>query len=486
MKTRDARRWIEPLVLLCVAALLRVVPGAFLSMGVDDGVTILNAAHPLSEILPSMLSSHEVHPPLYFYYLHFWVAGLRPGAFEKGGLELWFHLSSLPWSLLVVFLTWRLGYLLGGRRVAVLAGMLAAVSDYLVYFALEVRMYPMLSALLLAAAWAVVVRARWTAVLFMALAFFTQYEALFFIAAFGICCALDAERRRWLLPGLVMVAVIGLWTPVILAQAGGQEFGLRESPSWPQLVELFFQMGFGLTWPIGLPGWTSTLPLLKGFGVVIAGILAAGLARADREPRRLLLSLVVVPIVLSVAVSNLTSVQVFEYKYFQPVAPFLFIAMAMLGKEGKIGAVFVACVCAVNVVAWAGFLRAPDWYGPQNWRAVVSEIAPRLEEGDFVVVHPSMMSEPVLVYAFFGEPRLFTRSGGERVVGVDAAQDEQFLKLLAHANRVWFWTTLSHPFVAQQRLLDHLPPPWKARPLGEFSSFWPANRIQVFMLEKRP
>lgn len=478
----------ELLILLFIATACRLLPGAWLALGVDDGVSLLTASRPIGEILPGMLNSHEVHPPLYFYYLHPWVAWLSPGGFTHGGLEAWFHLSSLPWALLVVYLTWRLGGELGGPRVGLVAGLLVAVSDYVLYYALEVRMYQMLSALVLGAAWAAHTRSRWAFVACCSLAFLTHYIAIFFILALALYGAWDLKGRRFVVAPLVVGVLVALWSPVIVHQMGGQAFSLRESPSWAQALELFFELGFGVTWPVPLPGWTpGGLPVVKWMGQVTLGLMVWGLACAGERPRRLLGCMVVVPLFLVFAVSNATPIHIFEYKYFQPLAPFFCIALAMLARpvEGQRalkppGFWVVVAVLGVNLVAWAGFVRAADWYGPQPWGSLVRQAAWQLGADDFIVVHPSMMVSPVLIYSFLEAPEI-----ASRVVGADAPENPQLISVFTRARRIWLWTTPSHPFVRQQRLLERLPAGWRARFIGETDNYWPANRIEIYLLEGR-
>lgn len=491
-------RWVALLLVLALAAFLRWVPGAGLALGVDEGVSILSAAPPLDEIFPRMRASHEVHPPLYAFYLHPWVAAVRPGAFELGGGEAWLRLSSLPWALLVVALTMAIGLRTGGRSVALAAGLLAATSDYLIYYALELRMYGMLTTFVLGAVWAALAGRRWLAVACCALAFLTHYEALFLIAALGVCIALDGsgDRRAWAAPALVLVVLVGAWVPLIREQAAGQALLLREAPSWPQGVELAFQLVWGLTWPVPLPGWAGANGLgglhpVKWLGLAGALLVGGGVVRAAPRDRRLLVCFLGVPAAAMFGLSAFTSLRVFEFKYFQPVCPFVCLALAqwVVSRESdtsswhrRMGAMGVCVVMAVNVVAWGGFVRAADWYGPQDWRGVVKTVAPMLRPSDVLLVHPSMMAAPVVVQAYLGERRLFTAEGATRVVPVDEPDAPALRDALTTASGGFLLTPLAHPYVIQQRLAERLPSPWTVVPCGGTESFWPANRIQVFRL----
>ncbi len=506
-------RWVVLVAILTLATLLRWIPGGSASLGVDDGVAILHASRPLVDIMPSMVASHEVHPPLYFYYLHLWVGFLHVGCFrdDTSALDAWMHLSSLPWALAVVYLTWCLGDRLGGRSVAVASSLLVATSDFLAYYALEVRMYSMLTVLVLCAALAVHRRKPWSAAAWMLVAFLTQYEALFYMVAIATFLVLDARATRkwgdlrpWLVPASVVGALVLAWSPLLLSQANLQMFSLRPPPSWPEAVELVFELGCGVTWPFPLPHWYGALAPLKWLGLLTLLGYAGGLARASAEARRMLASLVGGAVLMSFAVSTLTTMRVFEYKYFQPVVPFLCIALGfwavpsvapasdanrmrrVLGTSRGWGP--VALVIAVNLAAWAQFNERPSWYGPQDWRRVTRLVAGSVRPGDLVLVNPSMMAASVMVYAAYSDlklldlrPAVAGAFGG--IVPIDTPGD-RFRGVLRHARRVWFVTTPNHPLVGRTRLLDHVPADWKIQMVDRIHSFWPANRIWVLLLER--
>lgn len=510
------RAWIWA---VAVALLVRLPGLGISSLGVDDGVSLFNAAPPVADIVRSMLAGREVHPPLYFYWLHPFVALAGPESFGlAGGLESWFRWSSLPWSVAVVVLTYAVAARVGGRRVACAASLLVASSAFLAYYSWEVRMYPMQTALLLGAALAFLgldgrprVAQGWLAVLVVlsVAAFFTHYLSLFHIAPLGVAILVQAGRERHgragrLLAVVAVLAPLAWWAPVMHAQAGSQLMSLRGTPSWPQVVEMLFQCSFGVTWAMPLAGW----PELEAAGhavapwkwvslLVVAGA-GGGLAALAAPRRWLVIGQSAFPVAAVLLVTWLTPAQIFEYKYFQALVPWLFIALAstvaLPTRHGRaLGATLVALVLAVNLWACSTWLAAPVYWGPQPWREVLTGVGPRLAPGDQVIVHPSMMMTPVLVYGFY-EPRMrpYVFGGRDRqgrpalrVTGVDSATDAQLVEAEGRARRLWLLVTPHHPFVVRQRLLDALLPRWRVAATSETAGFWPANRIRVFLLERR-
>lgn len=481
------RRSAGPALLLAAAfVLLRLVGMGTPSLGVDDGVSLLTASRPLGEIVPYMLGTGEVHPPLYFYWLHPWTSPPRLGA-----VETWFRSSNLPWAAAIVLLTGGLGRELLGRRGAWAAMALTTASAYLGYYAWELRMYPMLTALVLGAAWAATRLAREdraplsaaALAVLSTLAIFTHYLGILYVAAIAVFLAIN--RRRALLPLVLPLLALAAWVPVLQRQLSAQQMTLRDVPGWPQLVELSFQMGFGVTWPLPLPGWPDLqgLPVSPSSwtGLLVVAAACVGLWRVQPPARTFLVTVLLVPIGAVIAVSALTTTRIFEYKYFQTSAPFLFLALAGLISERwesrraeVMGALVLGLICAGNVTAWANFQKQPDWYGPQDWRGVLRRLAADFQPADRVVVHPSMMAAPVLVYAFYETRQLLPA-----IVPADAAVQ------VPDVPRVWLLTTPAHPYVAQQRLLPTLEAKYRIVQSAETSSHWPANRIAVYLLEHR-
>ncbi|MBM3464997.1 MAG: glycosyltransferase family 39 protein [Armatimonadetes bacterium] len=452
----------------------------------DDGVSIITASRPISEILSGMLASGEVHPPLYFYYLHPF-AGVAAGSWALGGgVEAWFRWSTMPWSFATVVLTWMLAVRLLSPRAAFIATLLAIASSYLSYFGQEVRMYPMLATFVLAASLFAVrmPEAKWLGPAFAAaciLAFFTHYLALFYIAALALFLV---GRHREIGPRALAIALVPViaavvaWLPIIRQQAAAQPLMLRAAPGWPEVIELFFQMGCGVTWPLPLPGWTELTsrgwPLhpMQWCGLVVIGVAAYGVLRL--KERSFIALFLALPIAAVIGLSAFTSIRIFEYKYFQASAPLLCIALAAAGGEWRRprpATLVVVGLLFANLFAWGMFQARPEWYGPQDWRGLLRAVRPSFEKGDEVVVHPSMMSAPVLVYAVFEDRWLLP--------GVYGADREDQVR---SARRLWVLLTPNHPFVRQQHLLVDLMKNWKPVQQIERRSFWPANDVQAVLL----
>jgi 4-amino-4-deoxy-L-arabinose transferase-like glycosyltransferase len=131
----ESRPWLVWAVLaaiLLLAAGLRFFRLDGQSMWADEGTSVALSGRSLTAITRG--AAKDIHPPLYYYLLHFWTAALGTSVTAVRGL------SALLGTLLVAA-TFGLGRKLYGRAVGLSAAFLAAISPFQVYYSQEARMY---------------------------------------------------------------------------------------------------------------------------------------------------------------------------------------------------------------------------------------------------------------------------------------------------------------------------------------------------------
>jgi mannosyltransferase len=126
------------LPLLLVSFGLRVYRLGDKSVWWDEGLAAWAARQPLADI--ARWTSADVHPPLYFWMLHFWRLG-------SGDSEFSLRLLSAAIGVLTVVAAYLLGREVAGRRTGLLAALLVGLSRFDVWWSQEMRMY-VLAALL--------------------------------------------------------------------------------------------------------------------------------------------------------------------------------------------------------------------------------------------------------------------------------------------------------------------------------------------------
>lgn len=132
------RSWIRGInyfwVLVAIAAgfALRVNRLGVQSLWNDEGTSVALARLSLPAVISG--AAHDIHPPLYYLLLHYWMTLAGDGEF---GLRF---LSVLA-GVLLVAVTFRVARMFFDQEVAIIAAFLSAVSAFQLYYSQETRMY---------------------------------------------------------------------------------------------------------------------------------------------------------------------------------------------------------------------------------------------------------------------------------------------------------------------------------------------------------
>jgi len=223
----DKRSSIPVLTLLAFLAFLAVALYTFRldyqSLWYDEGFSVYLASMSLGEI--TARTAHDIHPPFYYFLLHFWMPIF-------GSSEFALRFLSLIFGVLAVPLIYAVGNRLLGRASGLLAAALVAVSPLFLWYSQEARMYTLVTFLCLLSTylllrimdgqgrrstlWAGYVLSNVIAVYTHFYAFFVlAFHALFFLSWWALWSR-GRVRQRWptLASGLIcQVAVVGAYLP---------------------------------------------------------------------------------------------------------------------------------------------------------------------------------------------------------------------------------------------------------------------------------
>jgi len=299
--------WIL-LAILVLAAALRLFRLGAQSFWNDEGTSARVAERSLPLITAAAVA--DIHPPLYYYALHFW-------------RDLWgeseFALRSLSAVLgvLLVWLIYLLGHQLLGEPTALIAAFIAALNPFQVYYSQEARMYVML-AIWAAASTYFLVRCLETRfliengflyVLTAAAGMYTHYAFPFVLVVHNLVAiawlvAQRKEWRKWIMWIALQAAVVALYVPWL-------GIALLRIPKWqspapayqlgPALLDTLRWFAFGRT----IPTASATIALGATGLFLLASLLPTrNMQHATRNtqyairPTLLLLSWWLIPIVL--------------------------------------------------------------------------------------------------------------------------------------------------------------------------------------------
>ena len=404
MRAASKRPWPAlPLLaaVLLLAALLRFVNLGHASLWLDElyNLTVLPGA-----TLARLGTPVDQHPPLYYLLLHAWLA-LGPG-------ELWMRFPSAAAGLLAVALMWRLGALLGGRPLGLLAAALLAVSPLHVWYTREARMYGVASL-----AWAASLygcaallrsgRGRWREVLIFVVG--TLAGLFLTYSSFGL----------WLLEAM---AAILLWPRVASAArarwlAAQALVALGFAAWWPALSrQLHNPLVFNWGVPIGPANWSVSLTLRQVVALgAVGGLLllavavgaswllrlrpdaggAGRLRRLARPAAWCILLALAAGLVLGAIPRGLSVRR--QLLFAWPVLVLLGgWALVRLRRRGL----------ALGLLALGLALSATITFGPpyEDWRGVTSFLADHAQTGDRILLDASWAAQAFDYYYRGGAP----------------------------------------------------------------------------------
>jgi uncharacterized membrane protein len=129
---RQYKNYFWLLVALVVAFALRVALLDAQSLWNDEGTSVALSSLSLEAIIVG--AARDIHPPLYYLLLHFWM----PFA---GQTEFAVRFLSVIAGVLIVAVTYRIARAFFDDEVAVIAAFLTAFSPFQIYYSQEARMY---------------------------------------------------------------------------------------------------------------------------------------------------------------------------------------------------------------------------------------------------------------------------------------------------------------------------------------------------------
>ncbi len=385
------------------------------SLWYDETVTLFIAQEDLARLTAH--TAGDIHPPLYYYLQHVWLALAGREEFAAAFVSLFF-------GVLLVALVYRFARDLTGQgAVALLAGFLAAVSPYHLWYSQEVRMYTLGACLGMGAGlalwrWLRGVGARpgslglrWL-VLYAAVAalgLYTLYYFAFLLAFLGLWGLMGAwraggtpsQRTRlvlaWCAAQVGTLVLFGPWLPIAFRQAT-----MPPVPPWrsftplPQvLLESWNALSVGqslppdLSWP-----WLLVTALLVALGT-------AALVREGKGGVALFLGgYVAFPLAAIYLASHATPL--FHPRYlFTYAPPFAILLAAGVDRlrQWSRWAQAAALIALLGGYGWSAWrFEVLPAYRADDHRAAVRYLESRLRPGDAVLVNAGYVYTALEVY----------------------------------------------------------------------------------------
>jgi mannosyltransferase len=374
--------WWPLAALLIFAALIRLPTLGLQSFWFDEAFTPVHVLHPSIVATMETMAHTENTPPLWYVIVWAWTR-----VFGTGVVAM--RLVSALAGIALVAVVYEIARELAGRRVAVIAGAIAAASPLLVWYSQEARAYELYT---LTAALSVLCfiraerepSARRMAAFALAgcLALLSHYFAVFLLVPMSLWLLRRRERWRLAVPAVGAIAVVGVaLIPLVLSQGGKgtQWIGQWALSSRVEAIPQYYLTGY------------SGAPLGHGVELLVALPLIAGalyglwrgLRGSERPAAASMLALaacgVLIPIVLALGGADYMAPR----NLIGAMVPVTILLAVLIGaaSTGRLG-------IALSVLATLALLAI----------CIDVDLSPRLQRGDWssvaAAVKPGVAGRP--------------------------------------------------------------------------------------------
>jgi len=291
------------------------------SMWLDEAISANVAQMRWGEIISSF-SMTDFHPPAYYLFLNLWVK-----MFGNGVVIM--RLSSVLFSLITIWLVYRIGILIKDKKLGLWAAVLTGFNPLLIYYSQELRMYSLVVMILMIAVynWIKIVKnegkkINWIGFnLATGLAFITFYGSVFLTGAMILYFLITKKWRNFLKSFWgIGVAILGI-SPLLLKQMELSGQMLSQVTNWSLVlgkVNLKNLLLIPLKFSIGRISW-----LPKNYYYLASGLwtlIVFGLAIKPLGKNKKMAWLLIMPIVMGILFSFKSPLmQYFRFLYLVPI-----------------------------------------------------------------------------------------------------------------------------------------------------------------------
>ena len=406
------------LLIILTAFALRILRLQDATVWWDEGFSVWEARMGLKALADR--TAYDVHPPFYYWLLHFWRLPVGDGEFQLRFLSLIF-------GVLTLLLLWALARWLLPHRplIALSAIFLYAISPYMVWWSQEIRMYTLAGFLALLSLYAMLrlrekFRWKWavTYVITTAAALLSLYTLAFLLIVEGLYWLISMQQSKsWRERGklaaqwaLLQIAVLALFLPwLAYALPRMWRWSVQEAFDAGLFWRLYATMlHVGISTHIETYWPAVALALLSMMAGVVTIIFSPKTKRQTAGIVLLLLMLFIPPL----AVWLMTSFpNAFGYsprvqaRYFYPFAATYYLLMAwsifalaqkLPRRQHILSAILLAALTALSL----GGLRHyyAHRYLQDEYQSIAATLNAHMQPNDAVFLHTD---KPWPVFAFY-------------------------------------------------------------------------------------
>lgn len=374
----------------------------------DEAFSILLSRHTPAQI--SSITARDIHPPLYYIFLHYWIEWWGDSKFSVRSMSVVFGVGNVA---LIIWLT----RLAAHRNAALLAGSLVALLPLALRYSQEARMYALVAFFLLGATLALFYwvrtpnRLRYLVIytLLMSASFYTHYISFTCVLSHWLYLLLLGQRQEgkphylmrpsWWLANVFVVVLYTPWLYSILDLVSHFDTFVGEGGlAWitpTSLNSLPSAFWMTLTARTGKDEYWLFYRLLPW----VFFLMALRVAYLDQRPGLFKMGLVIytmLPLFVLFLISLIKPIFVERYLFFALTCLPILVALIVDSLRRRVWQFFVVLsVIALQLNgAVAIYGREEEYDGNrQNSRFAIEplsdEIAGRSRPGDYIVVEDS-------------------------------------------------------------------------------------------------
>ncbi|MDP8266596.1 MAG: glycosyltransferase family 39 protein [Candidatus Aceula meridiana] len=458
----------------------------------DEGYSVRVSHLSLSKIVQK--TSLDVHPPLYYFILHYWMEWL-------GDSECSMRLLSVIFGFLSIFMIYQIGSFLFDRDVGLLGALFVALSKFHINYSQETRSYSLLSFLTLASMYSFIKLFKKESrgitslayIFFSTFLIYTHVYGLFIIIAqniyFMILYSFLKERdslnfKKWFFLQLTLFFFFIPWVKVFIGQALKiQEHYWIPEPTIAKVFE-FLAVIPGSNLLLLLFSVLIFFAIVKfknqgscfNFGNFLRSARIPGW-KVDPETFKknfFLLIWLLMPIILPFIISKV-STPIFYHRYFIVCSSVFFLLAAKGAINIKQYSKYVSFVFII-VVAFLSLLEVNRYYDgvtKSQWREAAHYIGSKAKTQDLLLFN-SRWQFAFFYYSQRGDV------GGKFFPGkthnVNANNTKNFESMIKIYDRIWFLhREHHHPKELIFRELD------KDHRLINYKEY---NGVKIFLFQK--
>ncbi len=442
------------------------------SLFLDETYSVKIAKMDISQIIDA--SKEDVHPPLYYLILHYWIDIL-------GDSESMIRLLSAFFGLAAVFMIYKIGTALFDRQTGVLSAFILGLSVFHLHYSQEARMYSLMTLLVLISFYFFIRLnnknkiASAGYIVSSSLLLYTHVYGIFIIAAQNIYKFWEFLKsknskkiKQWLTLQIFIVILFLPWSISLMHQveresSGNGVIGYLQKPTFNNTLHYILLANM----------YESALWLLAVLMILAFIMDYRQMRRRTIDNYSLLVLWLVSSFIFPILISQFTPIFQLRLTLGSLPAFYLLVARGISCiKNRRAKAMIIVTLFLLFSVNVYGYYARVD---REQWREAISYVETHANKGDVVLFHPAFLE--TYPYAYYGKRTdLVIKSFPEKSRHVNEENLQQLASEIKNYPRIWF--VISHSKDQESLILKTLE---KSHKLSEHKEFLD---IKVYVFEK--